>query len=97
MEAWFNVKKEDVIDILERTKDSFPWGDHPDEKYYCLIFYEDNIIRINVDMFYETEDGSYECCRYYTDKLADTISEYEKITDEQISIKAYNAWCSGAR
>lgn len=96
MEEWFEVKKENVIDILERTKAGFPWGEHPDEKYTCLVFYEDEVIRMTVDEFFEI-DNNYECCRYYTTILADSLEEYEKLTDEQISKKAYNAWCTGAR
>lgn len=97
MEVWFEVKKENVIELLERVKNGLPWGDHPDEKYSCLIFWEDGKISITVNEFYELDNGDYECCRYYTDIIANTIDEYNSLTDEKISSKAYNAWCSGAR
>ena len=38
MEDWFTVKKEDVIDELDKRKDCLPWGEHSDEKYRCLVF-----------------------------------------------------------
>lgn len=97
MEVWFEVKKKDIIDLLEKKKDCFPWGNHPDEKYRCLVFWEDGMIRMTVDEFYEKDVNTYECCRFYTNFLGDTIEEYRNMTEEQLASKAYNTWCSGAR
>lgn len=97
MEVWFDVDKKDVIEIVEKRKDCFPWGNQPDEKYSCLIFWEDGIIRMTVDEFFELDDNTFECCRYYTDRIADTLEEYKAITDEKFASAAYSAWCSGAR
>ena len=97
MEVWFDVDKKDVIEIVEKRKDCFPWENHPDEKYSCLIFREDGIIRMTVNEFFELDDHTFECCRYYTDRIADTLEEYKAITDEKIALAAYSAWCSGAR
>ena len=97
MEAWFAVKKESVIDILERKKDSFPWGEHPDEKYICLVFWDDDKIFMTVDEFFEVDAAEYECCRFYTTYVADNMEAYKSKTDSELSSLAYSAWCSGAR
>lgn len=97
MEPWFTVKQEDVIALLERRKDCFPWGDRPDEKYRCLVFREDGVIRMTVDDFYDRGDGSYECLRPYTAYIGDSIGAFDALTEEELVTKAYNAWCSGAR
>lgn len=97
MDVWFEVKEKDVIALLEKRKDCFPWGNHPDEKYRCLVFWEDGVIRMTVNEFYRVDSESYACCRYYTDFVANTREEYGCMTDNQLVTKAYSAWCSGAR
>ena len=39
MEPWFEIKKNDVIAILDKRKNCFPRGDHPDEKIQmsCIL------------------------------------------------------------
>lgn len=49
MDSWFEVKEENVIAILDKRKNCFPWGDHLDEKYRCLVFWEDGVVRMTVD------------------------------------------------
>ena len=97
MEVWFSVRKKDVIALLEMRKDCFPWGDHPEEKYRCLVFREDGMICMTVDEFYEADGQSYECCRYYTTVAAETEDEFRVLTKEKLASMAYSAWCSGAR
>lgn len=67
------------------------------KKYRCLVFWEDGVIRITVDEFYEIDDETYECMRFYTEFIGNSMEDYEKLTEEEIASKAYNAWCSGAR
>lgn len=97
MEPWFEVKKSDVIDLITKRKDGFPWGDRPGETYSCLVFWEDGVIRMTVNEFYKRDSHTYKCCRFYTDILAKTLAEYRTLNPEQFAAKAYNAWCSGAR
>ena len=97
MEPWFEVKKKDVIDVLDKWKDCFPWGDHPDEKYSCLVFWEDGIIRMTVHQFYEIGAETYECLRFYTTFIGNKMEDYINLTEEELASKAYSAWCSGAR
>lgn len=97
MEPWFEVNKKDVIDVLDKRKDCLPWGNHPDEKYQCLVFWDDGEIFMTVDEFYEIDSETYECMRYYTTIIGNTIEDYKKLTEEEIASKAYSAWCSGAR
>ena len=97
MEPWFEVKKSDVIDLVTRRKDGFPWGNHPDETYSCLVFWEDGVIRMTVNEFYKLDAYTFECCRFYTDTLAQTLEDYRIMNLEQFAAKAYRTWCSGAR
>lgn len=97
MEPWFEVNKKDVIALLEKRKDRLPWGEHPDEKYCCLVFWEDGVIRMTVDEFYEADDSTYECLRFYTTYIGDTIEKFNSLTDDELASLAYSAWCSGAR
>lgn len=97
MEAWFDVNKSDVIALIEKRKDCMPWGEHPDEKYICLVFWEDGVIRMTVDEFFEVDENKYSCCRFFTTILADTLEEYENMSEEKFVSIAYNAWCTGAR
>lgn len=97
MDPWFEVKKKDVIALLEKKKDVFPWGDHPDEKYRCLVFWEDGVIRMTVDEFFEVDADTYECLRFYTEFIGNTIEDYQNLSEEKLASKAYSAWCSGAR
>lgn len=97
MEAWFEVEKKDVIALVQKKKDCFPWGNHPGETYACLIFRQDGMIWMTVNEFYEAEPETYECCRFYSTILCNTAQEYRHMTEEQFASKAYSAWCSGAR
>lgn len=97
MDPWFEVPKKDVIDVLEKRKDRLPWGDRPDEKYRCLVFWEDGAVRMTVDEFFETDTGTYECLRFYTAFIGDKIEDYTCLSEDEIASKAYSAWCSGAR
>lgn len=97
MEPWFEVKSSDVIDLMTKRKDGFPWGDHPEETYSCLVFREDGVIRMTVNEFYQPDPATFACCRFYTDTLAGTMEEYRAMQPEQFAKKAYRAWCSGAR
>jgi len=97
MEPWFEVKIEDVIAELEKRKDCMPWGEHPDEKYRCLVFREDGVVRMCVDEYYELDANTYECMRYYTTFIGNTIEDFNKLSEDELASKAYSAWCSGAR
>lgn len=97
MEPWFDINKKDVIAVLEKRKYCFPWGDHPDEKYRCLVFWEDGAVFMTVDEFFEVDSETYECLRYYTTFIGNSIEDYNKLTEEELASKAYSAWCSGAR
>lgn len=97
MDPWFEVKKKDVIAVLEKRKGCFPWGGHPEEKYSCLVFWEDGVIRMTVDEFYELDEDTFECMRFYTDFIGNTLGDYTGLTEEELASKAYRAWCSGAR
>lgn len=97
MNPYFNVKKKDVIALLKKHKGCFPWGGSPDEKYCCLVFWDDGAVYMNVDGFYETDADTYECIRFYTCYIGQTLEDYTKLTEEELSSAAYKAWCSGAR
>lgn len=97
MDPWFEVHKKDVIALLEKRKDRLPWGDRPDERYRCLVFWEDGAIRMTVDEFYETDAGTYECLRFYTDIIGNSIEDFTSLSEDELASKAYGAWCSGAR
>lgn len=97
MEPWFRVNKKDVIALLDKRKDSFLWGNRPNEKYRCLVFWEDGVVRMTVDEFYKIDARTYECLRFYTAFIGNTIDDYNKLTEEELSKKAYSAYCSGAR
>ena len=76
MGDWINVKAKDIITILEKAKTGFPWGNYPDEKYRCLIFWYKNRINMTVNEFYNSNGETYSCCRFYTTELCLTIDEY---------------------
>lgn len=97
MDVWFDIDQKDVIEILQNINNGQPWSSDPTEKHSVLIFWEDGVIRLAVDEFFEDENGNYSCCRFYTNIVAKTMEEYKTITQEQLSHKAYSAWCSGAR
>ena len=97
MEDWIHINTNDVISIFEKAKTGFPWGNYPNEKYRCLIFWYKNRINMTVNEFYNLNETTYSCCRTYTIAFCLTIDEYKKISDEQLAEKAYNAWCTGAR
>lgn len=97
MEPWFRVKEKDVIDLLDKRKDCFPWGIHPDEKYRCLVFREDGAIYMTVNEFRRIDSGTYECLRFYTAFIGNSMEDYTKLSEEELASKAYGAWCSGAR
>lgn len=75
MGDWINVKAKDVITILEKAKTGFPWGNYPDEKYRCLIFWYKNRINMTVNEFYNSNGETYSCCRFYTTELCLTIDD----------------------
>lgn len=97
MADWFKIKKTDVIALLEKRKDRFPWGYYPNEKYTCLIFWYEDRIRICVNMFNKCGIDAYECLCYYTGIIGDKIEDYNKLTEDELASIAYNAWCTGAR
>lgn len=97
MEPWFTVQKKDVIAVLDKKKDRLPWGEHPDEKYHCLVFWDDGAVYMTVNEFYELDSQTYQCLRLYTDFIGKTIEDYTKLTEDALASKAYRAWCSGAR
>lgn len=43
---WYMIKEDAVIDIIEKRKDRLPWGNYPNQKYRCLIFWKDEQIYI---------------------------------------------------
>ncbi len=94
---WYVVKTSNVIDLLEKEKDRFPWAYRPDEKYSCLIYWKDGAIRMTVDEFYKIDDDTYKCLRPYTTSICTSLADYNDLTEEELVSKAYNAWCSGAR
>lgn len=94
---WFEVPRRDVIALVEMRKDRHPWGNHPDEKYRCLIFWEDSVIWMTVDEFHKVDAQTYEFCRFYTTRLCSTVEELNQMTEEELASRAYQAWCSGAR
>ena len=93
----FKVKKKDVIALLDKRKDIFPWGNNPDEKYKCLVFWKKNVICMTVNEFYKIDDETYECIHFYTTIVGKTLDEYDRLNEEELASIAYNAWCSGAR
>ena len=98
MGDWINVKAKDVITILEKAKTGFPWGNYPDEKYRCLIFWYKNRINMTVNEFYNSNGETYSCCRFYTTELCLTIDEYnKKDKDEQIQYRLPFGGGAGAR
>lgn len=97
MEAWFKIKSTDVLEIIEKRKNCWPWGNYSDKKYKCLIFRKKGRILITVDEFYKENDNRYSCCSFYTAEIAETIDEYNNMTEEEFVAKAYNTWMSGAR
>lgn len=97
MDPWFEVKKKDVIAILDKRKGCFPWGGDPDEKYRCLVFWEDGVIRMTVNEFHRIDAETYACLRFYTTIVGNSLEDYQKLTEEKIASIAYRAWCSGAR
>ena len=97
MESWFKVKKSDVIAVIDKRKDCFPWGEYPDEEYHCLVFREDGQVRMCVDEFYESDSETFECLRYYTTIIGNKLEDYTNLTEDEFATIAYNAWCSGAR
>jgi hypothetical protein len=58
MGDWINVKAKDVITILEKAKTGFPWGNYPNEKYRCLIFWYKNRINMTVNEFSDEQLAS---------------------------------------
>ena len=48
MEDWIHINTNDVISIFEKAKTGFPWGNYPNEKYRCLIFWYKNRINMTV-------------------------------------------------
>lgn len=94
---WYKIKEDNVIDIIEKRKDSLPWGNYPDKKCRCLIFWKDAKIFMTVDEFYKKEDNCYLCCKYYTSVIADSLDDYNTMPEEKFISKAYNTWMSGAR
>ena len=94
---WYVVKTSNVIDLLEKEKDRFPWAYRPGEKYRCLIYWKDGAIRMTVDEFYKIDDDTYKCLRPYTTSICTSLADYNNLTKEELVSKAYNAWCSGAR
>ena len=40
MSAWFEVNTTDIVDIVEKRKDQYPWGDYPDQKYSWKNLYD---------------------------------------------------------
>lgn len=97
MEAWFEVEKRDVIALVVKPKDRLPWGNHPDESYSCLIFRQDGAVWMTVNEFFEPDADTFECCRFYTDRIGDTDEDYFAMSEDEFAAKAYRAWCSGAR
>ncbi|MDO5450637.1 MAG: hypothetical protein Q4F30_07090 [Akkermansia sp.] len=97
MDPWFEVKKKDVIAVLEKHKGCFPWGGSADEKYGCLVFWDEGKILMSVDSFYESGDDTYECNRCYMAFIGNALEDYTRLTEAELAEKAYSAWCSGAR
>ncbi len=52
---------------------------------------------MTVNEFYRIDSENYECQRFYTTVIGNTIEDYERLTEEKIASKAYGAWCAGAR
>ncbi len=96
-DPWFEIKKDDVIALVEKRKDCFPWGGRPEEKYQCLIFREDGAVCMTVDEFFKIDEDTYKCLRPYTTILCNSFEDYNNLTEEEFASKAYNAWCTGAR
>lgn len=97
MEPWFTVKKKDVIAVLKKSKGCAPWGGSADEKYACLVFWDDGAVYMTVNQFREVDADTYECLRFYTDYIGRTLEDYTNLTEEKLASAAYRAWCSGAR
>ena len=97
MSAWFEVNTTDIVDIVEKRKDQYPWGDYPDQKYSCLILWKNGRICMTVDEFYKVDDNKYSCLDYYTTVLANTVEGYNDMPEEDFVVRAYNTWMSGAR
>ena len=97
MGDWIRIKANDVISIFEKAKTGPAWGERPNEKYRCMIFWYKNRIYMTVDEFYNLKETIYSGCRYYTTELCLTLDEYNEISEEQLAAIAYNTWCAGAR
>lgn len=94
---WYMIKEDAVIDIIEKRKDRLPWGNYPNQKYICLIFWKDEQIYMTVDTFYKDDDNCYLCCKYYTSVIAKSMDDYNSMPEEKFVLKAYNTWMTGAR
>lgn len=97
MNPEFEINKKDVIEIITKQKTEHPWGNYPNEQYTYIIYWEDGIIRMAVNEFYEVDTETYCICRYYTAIVANSMEEFKAIPEEKLASIAYNAWCSGAR
>lgn len=96
--GWYSyIDEKDVICELHRNKVDNPWGNYHNEQYHCLVYWEDGMIRMTVDEYHRMEDGKYKCCRPYSTVIGNKLEEFEEMSEEQISSKAYNTWCTGAR
>ncbi|MCQ2513031.1 MAG: hypothetical protein MJ092_06600 [Lachnospiraceae bacterium] len=52
---------------------------------------------MTVDEFYEKDTETYECLRFYTTFLGNSMEDYQNLSEEELASKAYRAWSSGAR
>ena len=104
---YYEVKKADVIALIEKRKDHYPWiisFEDPDrtfacreKTYRCLVYRHEGWIRLTVDEFREKDADSYECCRSYSGTIGKTLEDFTGMTEDRFEALAYNTWCNGAR
>ncbi len=86
MGAYFKIPEENILMFSSTREHSFI--------VYINICKGD--IRVNAD-FRKSDDGKYICCSFYDRPLCNTVSNFEKMTTEEIENQAYGAYMDGAR
>ncbi len=90
MDYFFKIPEENIL-MFSTTRDTLC--------NHSFIVYIDNLkgdIRVNAD-FRKSDSGNYICCKLYDRPLCNTVSDFKKMTTEEIENQAYGAYMDGAR